>query len=208
LVNRSVRRAEQEAETERQCIAGAIRGEPGAFGRLYQRHVDAVYNYVYFRVRDEVTAEDLTQDVFVNAFKGMAQLKAAHKFKPWLLRIAHNRVLNHWRTRSARSEFFDVPIEEETAEGMPLADQALATDGRLADADLRLAVGDLVAAIERLTDLQRQVIALRFVAGLSVAETAEAMERSTAAVKNLQHHALVALRRSVRAPGAAQEAAL
>jgi len=207
LVNRSIHRADLEVESEVQLVTRAMRGEPGAFGRLYQRHIDAVYNYVYFRVRDEATAEDLTQDVFVNAFKGMARLKAESKFKAWLLRIAHNRVLNHWRARSAGSGRPDVPIDDGAGERLHLGDPALTTDGLLAAAEVRLAAGDILAGLGRLTDLQRQVIALRFVAGLSVVETAEVMQRSAAAVKNLQHHALVALRLAVCEPGIAPEAA-
>jgi RNA polymerase sigma-70 factor (ECF subfamily) len=201
LVNRSVCRAEVEAETERRCVLRAMRGEPGAFGLLYQRHVDAVYNYVHFRVRDEATAEDLTQDVFTSAFKGMAQLKAEDKFKHWLLRIAHNRVLNHWRAQSVGPERSTLPLDDDGAAAWPgPPEAALADDGQMAAAEIRLAVGDVLAALDRLTDLQQQVIALRFVAGLSVAETAAVMERSNGAVKNLQHHALAALRRAALGP--------
>ncbi len=182
-----------------------MRGEPGAFGRLYQRHVEAVYNYVYFRVRDEAAAEDLTQDVFVSAFKGMTQLKAEDKFKHWLLRIAHNRVLNHWRSRSTGLGRSELPIDGNGDAGQGPTHAALADDGQMAAAEIRLAAGDVLAALGQLTELQRQVIALRFVAGLSVAETAAVMERSAGAVKNLQHHALATLRLHAGAPASSRE---
>ena len=191
-----------ETATDRRLVELAVRGEPGAFGQLYQRHVDGVYNYVCFRVRDEALAEDLTQDVFVSALKGIGGLRERHKFGHWLLRIAHNRVLNHWRAETAR------PEEPGWMASTPGGDRGRASTQALMDSraseemERRLAVDDVMTASARLTDLQQQVIALRFVSGLSVAETADAMGRSVGAVKNLQHHALAALRRQLPSGGA------
>lgn len=175
-----------------------MRGEPGAFGRLYQRHVDAVFNFVHFRVRDEAMAEDLTQEVFINALRGLAQLRDHDRFRPWVLRIAHHRVLNHWRSQAAMPVAAELPADD-GSDRQPLPPGAVTEDDALARLELRQAAEDVELALGRLTDLQRQVVGLRFVAGLSVAETADAMGRSVNAVKNLQHHALHALRRHVGA---------
>lgn len=186
---------EPGAARERQWVARAVRGEPGAFGQLYRQHVDRVYHYVYFRVRDERLAEDLTQDVFVNALRGVASLRDEEKFVNWLLRIAHNRVSNHWRARAAGPDWAELAAQDadESPPDLAAEDEALSRVERREDA------AGLLARVAELTELQRQVIALRFVAGLSVAETAELMQRSDNAVKNLQHHALRALRRGVGA---------
>lgn len=181
-------------DTERQLVERAMRGEPGAFDLLYQRHVEAVFNYVLFRVRDVTVAEDLTQDVFMNAYKNIAQLRRQDRFGHWLLRIAHNRVLNHWRAQSARPRITELDREGEASSTLEAA--AMTADAFQA-LEARLSAEDVLGATRRLTDLQRQVIALRFVAGLSVAETATAMDRSIGAVKNLQHHALAALRQQL-----------
>jgi RNA polymerase sigma-70 factor (ECF subfamily) len=179
---------------DRRLVERAARGEAGAFGQLYQRHVGTVFNYILFRVRDSVLAEDLTHDVFVRAYLAMDDLRQHDRFVPWLMAIAHRRVLNHWREQSAR------PAADDRAwpagPGAP-ADTPAADD--LEALHTRLAAEHVLEATSHLTDLQQQVIALRFVAGLSVAETAEAMDRSQNAVKNLQHHALAALRRTLAA---------
>ncbi len=190
---------ERERLPEHQLVRRAVHGEEGAFGQLYERHVEGVFNYVYFRVREEALAEDLTQDVFVRAFRGISGLRSQERFVAWLMRIAHNRVLNHWRDQSAR------PLPDAlSAGGEPGAVAANTTPDPIEDLETRLTADAVLAATGELTDLQQQVIALRFVKGLSVAETAAIMQRSQSAVKNLQHHALVALRRQL----ATQEAQL
>ena len=183
-------RPEREACPDGMLVDRAARGEAGAFGRLYQRHVERVFNYVYFRVRDEVLAEDLTHDVFVSALRGLGGLKDRDRFGHWLLRIAHNRIANHWRSRAARPLGEELPGDDEPA-ALPVPDDDLA------GLETHLEAGRVLAATVGLTDLQRQVIALRFVAGLSVAETADVMQRSVGAVKNLQHHGLAALRKRI-----------
>lgn len=188
-----------EPEPEARCVERALRGEPGAFGRLYQRHVEGVYAFVQFRVRDDRVAEDLTQDVFVNALRGLPQLRDPARFRPWLLRIAHHRILNHWRARSGAPDEVELPAEDDPAAPPLPAQLAAAGDGPLASVERGLDADAMRAALATLTDLQQQVVALRFVGGLSVAETAHAMDRSVSAVKNLQHHALRALRRRLEA---------
>lgn len=198
FADRSAARIAFDAEPDVRCVERTLRGEPGAFGRLYQRHVEGVYNFVHFRVRDDRVAEDLTQDVFVNALRGLPQLRDPARFRPWLLRIAHHRVLNHWRARSGAPDEVELPADDDPATSPPGL-LAAAADGPLASLERRLDADDIAAALGTLTDLQKQVVALRFIAGLSVAETADAMDRSVSAVKNLQHHALHALRRRLGA---------
>lgn len=172
-----------------------LRGQAGdrqAFGQLYQNHIEAVYAYIALRVRDAALAEDLTQDVFVSAWRSLAGFRWQGSLAPWLMRIAHNRIANHWRTQGRRPEQVSLPGGDDPDDPRPeFADSATPSD----DADLGLGSADLSRAMERLTDLQRQVIALRFGAGLSLAETADMLQRTQNAVKNLQHNALANLRR-------------
>lgn len=176
-----------EASIEPLLVARAAGGEHGAFGLLYQRHVDRVYQYVFFRVRNADLAEDLTQEIFISAYRAIAGLQHADRFVPWLLTIARNRLLNHWRAAQRTADAVR-PDDIDDA----LAD--VAGEDELSALEARVATEALIAGAARLTDLQHDVLGLRFVSGLSVAETAAIMGRSESAVKNLQHHALKALR--------------
>ena len=185
-------------------VRQARAGDERAFGALYERYVDRVYRYVNFRVRDDVTARDLTQDVFVNALRGLPRLQDLDRFEGWLMRIAHNQVVNHWRRRTARPQIAHGRHEPDEPEE-PLA--RIADASRESDPDeqaehiLRLhAIG---RAAKRLTDLQQEVLGLRFGAGLSLAETAAIVGRSEDAVKKLQRRALRALRRGMLSGGQA-----
>jgi len=190
-----------EPGAELRLVERAQRGDRAAFGQLYQRHVGDVFAYVQLRVRNVALAEDLTQDIFMNVFRALPKFQWHGSFAPWLLRCAHNRVANHWRTQGRRPEQVDLPTEDDGERPMP--DLAADTDPN-EEIDLRLSTEQVQLAMYDLTELQQQVIALRFGAGLSLAETADIMDRSQNAIKNLQHNALAALRRRLlpeRVPG-------
>jgi RNA polymerase sigma-70 factor (ECF subfamily) len=180
----------RDLEVEACLVRRAQAGDRQAFGQLYRGHLADVYHFVLFRVADAATAEDVTQDVFVSAFQALAGLREPRHFRTWLMRIAHNRVLNHWRARSHRPEAEPLPDGDRQPPALRAEDPALA----VADA---VTVAEVLRAAHRLTPLQREVIAMRFVAGLSVAETAELLGRTANAIHNLQHHALAALRREL-----------
>lgn len=186
---------------ERSVVEAARAGDADAFGLLYERYVDRVYSFVLFRVRDSSVAEDLTQDVFVQVLRGLDGYDWRGTLAPWLLRIARNTVIDHWR-RIARRPERPLSAVEADAEG----DEEDSRIGRMADEEGEVAIVQAEAMLDRaaflrasaqLTDLQREVLALRFASGLSIRETAEAMHKSEGAIKNLQHHAVRALRRAL-----------
>ncbi len=180
------------AQLERRLVERAQGGDNLAFTQLYQRYVDDVFAYVQMRVRNVAVAEDLTQDIFMNAFRALSTFQWHGSFAPWLLRCAHNRVANHWRTQGRRPDQVALPGEDDTESPTP---ELAGDDDPFEHISLRLGAEQVDAAMMALTDLQQQVIALRFGAGLSLGETADLMDRSQNAVKNLQHNALAALRR-------------
>ncbi len=189
------------AADERLLVERAAQGDGTAFGLLYEHHLEAVFGYVAYRVRDRAVAEDLTQDIFLSAYRAMPGFRWQGSFAPWLLRCAHNRVVNHWRSLGRRPP--EQSVDERDEAGRPLL--VLADEGDDASTLLEAVdAGGLRQALGRLTELQQQVLALRFGAGLSLLETAAAMERSENAVKNLQHHALARLRRALL-PGAVED---
>jgi len=176
-------------------VRRVLGGEPAAFGALYERHVDRVYKFALFRVRDAATAADLTHDAFASALRALPSLREHDRFAAWLMQIAHNRVINHWVAEARRSGQLPLEASEEDADD----DRATASD-LAADEDLaamierRMRIAELVAEAARLTEAQQTVLGLRFAAGLSLRETAEVIGGSEDAVKQLQHRALARLR--------------
>lgn len=189
------------AADDRALVERAAAGDSAAFGSLYQRYVDRVYGFVRFRVREESLAEDLTQEVFIQAMRSIGSLEWQGSLAPWLMRIARNTVIDHWRRAGRRAE--------RTLSVVEAGDQDEDEDSRIdrmEDEAGRVALERVEYGIDRariegactaLTELQTHVLALRFGAGLSIRETADAMQKSEGAVKNLQHHALRALRRAL-----------
>jgi len=141
-----------------------------------------------FRMRDPLAAGDITQDTFLHALKAIGSLRHHERFMPWLLTIAHNQIANYLRGASRRPRTVGLPEPGHTTpDGLVFEDD----DG----AEVRAAAARVLAAADHLTDLQRQVVALRFVSGLTVKETAAIMGRGESAVRNLQFHAVANLRR-------------
>ena len=172
----------EQPETE--LVHTAQRGDRHAFGLLYEANVERVYRYVLSRAGDQADAEDITAEVFVRAMKALPSYRPPRvPFVAWLFRIAHNEAVNYFKRQARRSETL-------------MNSQGAADDPEQAALG-RAAYGEVVGAMSSLTDLQRQVLSLRFAAELSITETAEAMMRSEGAVKALQHSALGALRRAL-----------
>ena len=186
---------------ERRLVEKARAGDAEAFGAIYQRYVDRVHGFISFRVRDTVLAEDLTQDVFLQAIRGLEGFDWRGSLAPWLMRIARNTVVDHWRRSGRRPERSLSAVEAGEADDDDTSriDRLAVSeeDAGIQRAELLLDREELIRASEQLTELQQRVIALRFAAGLSIRETAEAMGRSDGAIKNLQHHAVKALRRAI-----------
>ena len=175
---------------EAQLIQRAQRGDPAAFTEIYDRHQPAVYRYIYYRVSDIATAEDLTSDVFVRLVEKIDRF--TYRGRPllaWLYTIARNLVTDHHRR-----------IGQATM--LPLDEQLVAeTDDLEQAAERGLAQRRLAAALPHLTEDQRQVIILKFIEGQSNAEVARILGRPVGAVKSLQHRALAALRRILERNG-------
>ncbi len=181
---------------EHRLVERARQGDTRAFGLLYQRYVDRVYSFVAFRVRDRALAEDLTQDVFLQMMRGLEGFDWRGSLAPWLLRIARNTVVDHWRRSGRRPERTLTAVEmgEADEDDSRINRLVAEEDAALGQAEHALDRARIMRAALHLTELQQQVLALRFAAGLSIRETADAMGKSEGAIKNLQHHAVRSLR--------------
>lgn len=162
-------------------VERAQTGEAEAFGELYDRYADMVFRYLYHRVPDRQTAEDFTSETFVRALRRIDSLSfQGRDVGAWLVTIARNIVRDHVKSSRFR-------LEVATAD---MRDADRATDGP-EDAVLQgLTNAQLLACVAQLGDEQRECIALRFLQGLSVAETAAAMGKKDGAIKALQHRAV------------------
>jgi RNA polymerase sigma-70 factor, ECF subfamily len=177
---------------ERLVLDAVIRAKEGdrdALRFLYLRYADNVYGYVCSIVRDEHEAEDVTQQIFAKLMTALERYEPRSvPFSAWILRVAHNASIDHVRARRM------VPCEE-----VRNPEQEAEDVGRERLADLR-------EALESLPTEQREVIVLRFIAGLSPGEIAERLGRSEDAIHGLQHRARRTLRRELSRLGSAPAA--
>jgi RNA polymerase sigma-70 factor (ECF subfamily) len=158
---------------------------PTAFGPLYERYVDAVYTYCARRVDDPEHAADLTAQIFTRALAALPRYREdGGSFRSWLFSIAHNTVIDSYRTRREHASI------EAGDLGRTLAHPAPGPEGIALQRDLRDAFR---AAMAELTDAQREVVAMRL-AGLTGPEIASAARMSLAAVKSTQFRAYTRLR--------------
>jgi RNA polymerase sigma-70 factor (ECF subfamily) len=175
-------------QDEESLIRRAQQRDQVALTRLYEDNFDKIYRYCAIKIGDRTEAEDMTQQVFLNAIKSLPSYKfKGMPFSSWLYRIAHNQVVDYLRKKTRHAT---VPIDEMTAAG---------DDDPREAAEMKLEMEELAIATKKLTTAQREVISLRFAADLSVAEVARTMGRSEGAVKALQHSAIAALRRVLAA---------
>ena len=180
----------RKRDKELELIRRAQQGHKPAIGELYRSHVDVIYRYIWARVRDDSVTEDLTAQVFLKALEGLPSYKPTGKpFLAWLYRIAYARIVDHWRKQNRRVE---VPLEDT----LPAPD---ARPGEFleAEADWATAI-DLVA---QLTDDQQDVVILRFIGEMSLADVAETVGKTVGATKAIQYRALATLARLLEKQG-------
>jgi RNA polymerase sigma-70 factor (ECF subfamily) len=177
-------------QEEQSLISRAQGRDAEAFGRLYGTYFDKIYRYVVIKIGNRTEAEDLTQQVFMNALESINSYKVREvPFSAWLYRIAHNQVVDCLRKRSRRPT---LALDE----SLPLP----AEDDPAAETELKLETEELVAATRKLTKAQQEVIALRFGAEMPIAEVACLLGKTEGAVKAMQHSAVAALRRIMGEP--------
>ncbi|HVP21424.1 MAG TPA: sigma-70 family RNA polymerase sigma factor [Anaerolineaceae bacterium] len=170
--------------TEIPLLKRAIDGDSNAFGELYMLHLDPIYRYIYFRINDTNDAEDLTEQTFLKAWQALPDYRdIGNPFSCWLYRIAHNLVIDYWRSK--KIDLIDRSVHP--GEWPEIESNLLK---RVIEAE---EAGALARAISRLTADQQQVILLRFVEGYNHAEIARILEKSEGACRMLQNRALIAL---------------
>ena len=160
----------------------AASGDRRAFAALYDRHVDAVYRYAYFRLRVDAEAEDVTSEVFHRALVAMPRFEPRRPFLAFLYTIARNVITDRMRRERPQASFEDALAHPSEAPGP----EELASAGD--------EVRRLRAAVAQLTTLQQEVIVLRYLEGRSTKETAVVIGKSESTIRGIQMRALAALR--------------
>lgn len=171
-------------------VERAQQGDSEAFGLIYDRYVDTVFRFIYFRVGNRPLAEDLTSDTFLRALKRISSFTwQGRDLGAWLVTIARNLVADHFKSGRYRLEVttgdvLDADREDRGPEGSP--------ETAVVDHITNVA---LLTAVKQLNPEQQECIVLRFLQGFSVAETAQAMGKNEGAIKALQYRAVRALAR-------------
>jgi RNA polymerase sigma-70 factor, ECF subfamily len=164
---------------EGQLVHQAQSGNSEAFAQLYDAYLDRVYRYIFFRVSDDQTAEDLSSQVFLKAWEGLDRYhRNGSPFVAWLYTIAHNVVIDHYRTRRECVALDEI---------VPLASQEESLDEQITtNFDLQT----MRDVLQILNEEQQQVLTLRFIAELSTESIAKVMGKREGAIRALQMRAL------------------
>ena len=156
-------------------------GDMAAFSELFERYQEVVFRYVLFRMNDRAIAEDLTQETFVRALRRIGSVSyQGRDIGAWFVTIARNLIFDHVKSSRYRLE--------STTEN--ITDLSPSTSGPEHQVLENATNDELLRSIAKLNPDQQECIQLRFLQGLSVAETAEKMNRNEGAVKALQHRAV------------------
>lgn len=175
--------AEGYVPDEATLVQRAIGRDAGAFGQLYDMHVDRVYRHVYHRVGNRADAEDVTQQVFLRAWQAIDRYKkTGSPFVAWLMTISHNLVVDFYRTAKDRA----------FVEAEALADSPASSPERVAE--MGFEQQRLRRAILQLSGDEQRVVVLRFMEGFEFTEIACVLNKKEGNIRVILHRALVKLR--------------
>ena len=181
-----------EPTSEQARIMAAVRaaqtGDGEAFGTLYDAYVDLVHRYIAYRVNNHALAEDLTSETFLRALRRISTFTwQGRDFGAWLVTIARNLIADHYKSSRYKLEHSTPDLIEAGADGLE--------DGPENEVLAGITYAVLRKAVRQLGHEQQECIVLRFLQGLSVAETAAILGKNEGAVKALQYRAVKALGR-------------
>lgn len=181
---------------EEQQVKAAAKGDEQAFAALYDTYVDSIYRFIYLRVEDQQTAEDITSMVFLRAWEklGGYQVRGV-PFRAWLFRIARNAVIDHYRTRKETAPLEAVVNVRD--EGAISVSQKVG---------LRLEAQTVMDCMQQLTEDQRNVLTLKLVHGFNTQEVAKTLGKRQGAVRALQMRGLQALAKIIESKSNGKQA--
>ena len=179
---------ELQAADEKQLLGEAKRGNAEAFGELYERHAPDIFRFLYGHMDDRLDAEDLTEEVFLKAWRALPKYREkGYPFSAFLYRIAHNTLIDYYRT-SAR------PKQDVQLESSLLRDPCPEPGDYVSR---QIEHQELHQTLHKLKEDYRMVLIARYISNLSPEETGKVMGKSPGAVRVLQFRALAALRKLI-----------
>jgi len=183
----------KEADITKKLVLAAQKGQMDAFGSLYDMYLPRIYRYCIARVRNAAEAEDLAEEIFIKALSNLHKFSwsnaigGTNPFVAWLFRIAHNHVISFTRRLSNK-----IPTTE-LGEWIP--DKSLNPDQLV---ESQLSIDEVFVFVQQLPSAQRDVIMMRFSAGLTIAETADALNKNESNIKVLQHKGVNTLKKMLQ----------
>ena len=168
---------------DEQVIKQVKNGDAEAYGMLYEQYAEVIFRYVYSHLESRLDAEDLTEEIFLRAWRALPKYdERGLPFSAFLFRIARNSLIDYYRQHKAVQSIEDIEL------------QSTRSRDRRRPVDVRIENRNLRETIAKLREDYRNVLIFRFLSGLSPEETAQVMQRSVGAVRVLQHRALTALK--------------
>jgi RNA polymerase sigma-70 factor (ECF subfamily) len=162
-------------------VEKAVSGNFTAFGELYRFYLDRIYRYVFYQVKDRMTAEDITEEVFLKAWKAIQSCRGKEKtFSSWLYRIAHNQMINAFNNNKKFTSIEDLEISDPKQE---------------IGADLEYQ--EIIDVLDCLPENHKRIIILKFVEGMDNREIGEITGKTEGAVRVIQMRALINLRKNL-----------
>ncbi len=168
-------------------VKKATAGQRSAFNQLIDQYQNAIMRMVYYRVRIQMDAEDLTQEIFFKAYRNISRLKDPERFRSWLFSIAINRIRDYYRKNKFLKLFGALPEKEDTVS----QNKALTYDSKVHENLLKQEFWQQVSnALNILSPKEREVFLLRFFDQLSLKEISQTLQKSESTVKTHLYRAL------------------
>lgn len=184
-----------QVKSDQALLNSYLQGDRSAISRLIERHTRRVRDYIRMMVKDNDVADDILQETFIKAVRVIDECRYTDngKFLSWILRIAHNQVIDHFRAQKQNRQVNEsnagynvlgtLRFAEKNVEDRMVADQI--------EADVR-------SLVEMLPDEQREVVMMRYFSGLSFKEIAEQTDVSINTALGRMRYALINLRKMIR----------
>lgn len=169
-------------EKTKELIQKAIAGDEAAFGQVYELYFDKIYRFVFYRVSEKETAEDLVAETFIRIWDKRNSVREVGAFTSWVYQIARNLVIDHYRSRKTTVSIDDLEnvLEYE--------------DQIIEQVNLDFDQQKIFRQLKHLSDDQQLVIKLKFIDDLENYEIAKLLEKTEGAIRVIQHRAIQQLK--------------
>ncbi|MEJ5311411.1 MAG: RNA polymerase sigma factor [Anaerolineae bacterium] len=183
---------EDAALSEERALIEAAKHDAEAFGKLYQKYVKRIYNYLYRHTGNQLEAEDLTSRTFFRALRSLHQYKdRGGAFQAWLFRIAHNLVVNWYRDQSRHPVISLEVAGDYPGEGTPHDEP----HAHIVHVERQALVARLIA---QLPEERKTLLILKFVEKMSNEDIGNVLGKTEGAIKSLYHRTLLDLRETLQ----------